>query len=167
MDLLRAACIVFFAALAMGAGQVPPPGDASKVDQLLSAARRDLSAGRFDVAASGFRSVLARRPGLPEALFGLGIAAGQLGRIEEAREALRRYVAIQPSSPEGHTVLGTILLATGDLAGAKAELEIAVGLQRDNFPAAKALAHVETLDYDGARAVALLKPFVTSPTLWD
>lgn len=156
---LKAALLIVAAALFLAAAQEP--------QELLSRARQDLSSGRFEQAASNFRSVLTRTPDLPEALFGLGVASAQLGRLQEARQALRRYVQLQPSSVDGHSVLGMVLLAAGSRSEAKTELERVLKLDRNNFEAAKALAHIEIGEYNGARAAALLKPFAASADFDD
>lgn len=158
MSVLKRVLVILAAALSLRAAQAP---------QELVAARRDLSTGRFEQAASRFRSVLERNPDLPEALFGLGVASAQLGRTQEARKALERFVALLPSSPEGHSVLGMVLLAAGNRSEAKTALERALQLDRNNFEAAKALAHIEVGEYGGARAAKLLKPFASSAEFDD
>lgn len=159
MSVLKAALLIVASALYLAAAQ--------ETQELLSRARQDLTSGRFEQAASSFRAVLARTPDLPEALFGLGVASAQLGRMQDAREALRRYVALQPSSADGHSVLGMVLLAAGSRSDARTELERALKLDRNNFEAAKALAHLEIGEYKGARAAALLKPFAASAEFDD
>jgi tetratricopeptide (TPR) repeat protein len=134
---------------------------------LLAQGQADLSAAHYEQAAARFRSVLARRPEAPEALFGLGIAASQLGHFTEARQALERYIKMQPSDADGHCALGVVLLAEGQRAGAKTELQRALRLEPHNLEAAKALAHIATSENDGARAVALLKPLVASSDFDD
>lgn len=165
MDLLKPVVLIFVAALCLIPAQSQTAAPA--VQQLLSEAREYLTAGRFDEAASGFRSVLARRPEMPEALFGLGVACGQLGRLEEAQQALQRYVGMQPSSVEGHSALAMVLLAAGKPTGAKAELGRVLRLDGKNFEAAKALAHIENGEYNGARAARLLEPLAKSPEFDD
>ena len=146
------------------AGRAPA---ADSLETLLTKAQDSLSAGRYEEAASQFRLVLARRSDMPEALFGLGIASGQLGRLQEAREALEHYVRLQPSAADGHCALGVVLLADGQSATAKAQLEWALRLDPENLEAAKALAHMATAEHDGPRAVALLKPLAASPDFDD
>jgi len=133
----------------------------------LSKASDDLTAGRFADAAAGFRSVLAGNAAVPEALFGLGVASGQLGRFEEAQKALERYLSVRPASSEGHSALAAVLLSAGRLERAKAEFERGLRLDPGNVEDAKALARLYLADFNGARAVALLEPLVSSPDFDD
>jgi tetratricopeptide (TPR) repeat protein len=141
----------------------PAPAQAPSLQKLLAEGRDHLTAGRFQEAASRFRSVLASRSDVPEALFGLGVACSQLGRLQEAQEALQHYLRLQPSSADGHSALGMVLLIAGRPAAAKAELERALRLEPNSLETAKALAYIETGEYNGERAVGLLKPFEASP----
>jgi len=170
---LKAAVTLCVAAFSMTVGHAqtaPRAASAapmSSPESLLAEGQNYLAAGRYEEAAARFRLVLTRRADVPEALFGLGIAAGQLGRLQEAREALERYVRLQPSSADGHCALGIVLLTAGQRAGARAELERVLRLEPQNLEAAKALAHMATAEYEGARAVALLKPLAASPEFDD
>lgn len=173
--MVKAASIVFVAAFCLTAA--PPPVDSrpaiaepvpgSSIETVLARGWDDLTGGRYKEAASRFRLVLARRSDASEALFGLGIACSQLGRFEEAREALEHYVRLQPSAADGHSALGLVLLATGRRTDAKAELERALRLDPQNLEAAKALARIEIEEYDGPRAVGVLKPLAKSPDFDD
>ncbi len=87
--------------------------------------------------------------------------------MDEAQRALERFVKIAPSAAEAHAALGMVLLATGQRAGAKAEFERALRIEPDDLDTAKALAHIEAADYNGARVVALLKRHQTSPGFDD
>jgi tetratricopeptide (TPR) repeat protein len=159
-NLSKTVSILLLAAFS-AAGAAPAPS--LSLQKLLSEGQDHLAAGRFEEAVSRFRSVLASRPNMPEALFGLGVACPQLGRLQEAQEALRHYLRLRPSSADGHSALGMVLLAAGRPAAAKVELERALRLEPDSLETAKALAYIETGEYQGERAVALLKPFEASP----
>ncbi len=53
-------------------------------------------AGRWPEAAAHFGAVLARRPEEHDALYGAGVCALELGRYEEATEALERLESLNP-----------------------------------------------------------------------
>lgn len=172
VELVKASWALFVVALCMAVGHAQtarrPVRDApSSIENLLAEGEDDLTAGHYEEAASRFRAVLARRSDVPEALFGLGMASSQLGQFQAAREALARYVRLRPSAADGHCAFGVVLLADGRRAGAKVELERALRLEPQNIEAAKALAHIATAEYNGARAVALLKPLTMSPDFDD
>lgn len=170
-----AALIVIVAAFCVGAlpaqtashPRTPATIPGSFPETVLAQGWADLKGGRYRAAASQFRQVLARRPDASDALFGLGIACGKLGRPQEARQALEHYVRLQPSSADGHSALGLVLLAAGKRAEAKTELERALRLEPQDVEAAKALAHIEIEDYAGLRTVTLLKPLTASPDFDD
>jgi tetratricopeptide (TPR) repeat protein len=155
----KTASILLLAAFSVIAVAAPAPS----LEKLLTEGRDHLAAGRFEEAASRFRSALAIRSDVPEALFGLGVACGRLGRLPEAEEALRHYVRLEPSSADGRSALGMVLLMAGKPAAAKTELERALRLEPDSLETAKALASIETGQYHGERTVSLLKPFEASP----
>ncbi|MGD0579955.1 MAG: tetratricopeptide repeat protein [Bryobacteraceae bacterium] len=175
MKAVKAASIIFVAAFCLTA--VPPQTDSrpasaepvpgSSPETVLAQGWDALKGGRYEEAASRFRLVLARRSDASEALFGLGIACSQLGQLQEAREALERYVRLQPSAADGHSALGLVLLAAGQRTDAKVELERALRLEPQDLEAAKALAHIELQEYDNLSVVGLLKPLATSPDFDD
>jgi tetratricopeptide (TPR) repeat protein len=175
MEAVKVASIIFVAALcatamspqapSLPASAGPVPG--SSLETVIAQGWGALTGGRYEEAASRFRLVLARRSDASEALFGLGIACGRLGRLPEAREALERYVRLQPSAADGHSALGLVLLAAGKRVDARTELERALRLEPQNLEAAKALAHIDIDEYHGLRAVALLKPFAASAEFDD
>ncbi len=175
VEAVRAALIVGVAAfcLAVMTAQAAEPqrgsetAPRSSLETVQAQGWADLTGGRYEQAAARFRQVLARRSEASEALFGLGIACGKLGRTEEAREALERYVQLQPSAADGHSALGLVLLAAGKRVEAKAELGRALRLEPRNLETAKALAHIQIEDYDGLRAIALLKPLAATPEFDD
>ncbi len=133
----------------------------------LSKASEDLTAGRFAEAAAGFRSVLAGNPNMPDALFGLGVACGQLGRTVEAQRALERYVRVRPSSSDGHAALGAVLLSAGERKRARSEFERARALEPGNLECIKGLARLELGDFNAQRTVELLRPFSAAPDFDD
>jgi tetratricopeptide (TPR) repeat protein len=144
-------------------GQPAPSLQAASVQDLLAEAGNDLSAGRFEQAASRFRSILTQHPDTPDAMFGLAVATVQLGRLQDAEQWLQRYVELRPEAPEGHSVLGIVLLTEGKHAAARKQLEIALRLEPDNLEAGKALAQIEAGEYQGPKIVRLLQPFIASP----
>jgi tetratricopeptide (TPR) repeat protein len=162
---LPGAIVVFCIALAQA--QTAPAGRHADVRSALAQAGEDLTAGRFAEAASEFGAVLVEHPGLPEALFGFGVASGQLGRFEEARQALERYISLRPAAPEAHSALAAILLSSGRRSQAKSEFDRALQLEPNNLDDAKALARIELADFNSTRAAALLKPFNASSDFDD
>jgi tetratricopeptide (TPR) repeat protein len=70
--------------------------------------------------------------GTPEALDLLGRVQLERGDAEQAAEAFRNSVALQPDRPSAHYWLGVALAAAGDVEGARSEFSTA--LEADTFP---------------------------------
>ena len=96
-----------------------------------------LRAGDHDQARQAFQRALASRPSDALLHLGLGVAAHELGDDVEARRVLTRALTLEPRLTPATALLGEIVYASGDLAGAIALYER--GLR-------------------GPRASALLKP---------
>lgn len=106
-------------ALARKAVDAAPSGDPGEVgfyDYALGEYAR--LAGDADAARSGFEAALALRPTDVAALVGLARIDAFDGRTADAIAGLHAAVAIAPQ-PEAVAMLGDLLVATGDAAGAK------------------------------------------------
>jgi predicted negative regulator of RcsB-dependent stress response len=84
---------------------------------------------RHDLAAAetAYREALAIDPAHEDSLYYLGQVLAETGRPAEAREQLRRLVAVNPHSARAHLALGALLAspaagAAADLDGAEAHL---------------------------------------------
>jgi protein O-GlcNAc transferase len=66
-----------------------------------------------------------------DALYQQGIRSLQKGDLAAARAAFERVVRLAPNAPEGHNSLGWVLLKTGNLDEAVAQLRTAVKLKPD------------------------------------
>jgi chemotaxis protein methyltransferase WspC len=77
------------------------------------------------------------------------------GRLEDAQALCERYLSREPADPRAHTLLGVVLSARGDLAGARRSLERALYLAPERE---EAIAHLIALHErlgDAPRAEAL------------
>ncbi len=84
----------------------------------LLAAQRHQAEGRPAKAEAGFRTVLAAEPDQPQALFGLGLALGALGRLDEAIDCFARLVARLPRDFAANYNLAYMLQRVGRMAEA-------------------------------------------------
>lgn len=116
------------------AGETESPQGAFGRDPYVSAllGRALLEAQEWALAARQFKRALARRPDYSDAHAYLGCALDQMGYEREAGEHLSRAVALAPDSAVAHTLLGLHYKYQGDLPRARAELETAYDLDRDN-----------------------------------
>lgn len=62
-------------------------------------------------AVDGFRKTLTQRKDDALAVYGLGRAYGNLGRLDDARQQFARYIALRPDDPSGYCSLGITLAA--------------------------------------------------------
>jgi protein O-GlcNAc transferase len=71
-------------------------------------------------AARELEAVLEQRPDWAEALYNYGVVLKNLTRLEQAEQALRRAVAVQPGFVKAHRMLGGVLLGQGRIDDALA-----------------------------------------------
>ena len=100
------------------------------------------SRGMHGHAATELEAALRQRPGDFGALFHYAATLRALNRLEEARDVLKRAIAVDRNNADAHAALSDVLAALGDTAGATSELE-AVLAQRPDW--ADALFNYGTL----------------------
>ncbi len=116
--------------LALAAAAAPPPATEERsTRQLLQAGGIAIEEGDFQAAESRFREVADLDPRLPQAHFGLALAA--LGRHDRrgAERALRAAEQIAPAQPEVRYALGVTAFAFDD--GRTAEVEFKAAADAD------------------------------------
>ncbi|WP_374304897.1 tetratricopeptide repeat protein [Ferrovibrio sp.] len=129
------------------------PNDAD-VLYLWSEAQR--LAGAWEMAAGGYRQLLASKPGHAGAWLQLGDCLRQMGDRPGALEAAKRALKLAPQAPECHNNLGGLMAAQDDHATALGHFDEALRL-RPNYPLAlinKAGSLRETGQADAALALA-------------
>jgi tetratricopeptide (TPR) repeat protein len=87
--------------------------------------RRALNNRRYDEAERAFRSVLEQRSGHPAALAGLAKVSMSRGQLDQAQQFAERAVQSAPYQASYHLVLGDVLRASGNSAGAQTEYDLA------------------------------------------
>lgn len=90
--------------------------------------QRLLRAGQSAAALARVEQGLATRPRDPQLRFLQGVALGDAGRHEEARQVYARLVEDYPELPEPHNNLAVLHAARGELDLARAALETALRL---------------------------------------
>ena len=93
-------------------------------------------AGEPALALQGFQAAIdhakAKRHVYPDALVNMGDVLRRLGRYDEAAEAVKEAIRLQPKRVEAHIGLGLILLAQGKLSASVSRLEKATEVGPDN-----------------------------------
>ncbi len=91
-------------------------------------------ANRLTEAEQSYRQVLAQQPQQPEALYGLGMLAQQVGKLQLAEEMLSTAVEVQPKFLKAWFSLGNVRQARGKLLEAETAYQKAIALKPDIAP---------------------------------
>jgi tetratricopeptide (TPR) repeat protein/glycosyltransferase involved in cell wall biosynthesis len=91
-------------------------------------------ANRLTEAEQYYRQVLKEQPQHPEALYGLGMLAQQVGQFPAAAELLTTAVSVQPELLKGWFSLGNLHQAQGKFSEAEAAYQKAIALKPDAAP---------------------------------
>jgi tetratricopeptide (TPR) repeat protein len=99
--------------------------------EVLRLAMQHHRANRLAEAEQAYRQVLVQQSEHPEALYGLGMVAQQMGQPQEAEQLLSASVRVQPDSVKAWFSLGNLRQAQGQLAAAEAAYLQAITLRAD------------------------------------
>ncbi len=97
--------------------------------QTLQVAVQYHRAKRFTEAEHGYRQVLKEQPQHPEALYGLGMLAQQVGQSQAAEKLLSDAVSVQPELLKAWFSLGNVRQAQGRFPEAESAYQQAITLQ--------------------------------------
>lgn len=101
------------------------------VADMLRLAMQHHRANQLAAAQQAYHQVLAQQPSHPEALYGLGIVAQQLGQLQEAEEFLSASAQVQPNSVKVWFSLGNLRQAQEQLPQAELAYQKAIALRPD------------------------------------
>ncbi len=102
------------------------------IQHALDLALRHHQAGRLAEAEEIYRQVLAQQPDHPDAIYGLGMIALQVGHHDMAVDLIRRAISLKPDHAEAHFNLGNLLNDRGQHDEAIAAYRQAIAL-RPNY----------------------------------
>jgi len=108
----------------------------------LEEAERLIQEGRFADALPLYRNVSEDVPNYADAWLALGICYVRAGDTRRAEQSLRRFVRLQPLSPDGHSALGMLLISERKTSEARTELNEALRLDPGSTEAKEALAAI-------------------------
>ena len=100
------------------------PSNPPTLDEALALHR----AGRAEDAQEAYRKILAREPGQPDALHGLGVLCAGRGALDEAQSLVSRAIEGRPTAAAYRNSLGNILQQRGAYAAAEAAFRRAIAL---------------------------------------
>ncbi|RCJ37762.1 hypothetical protein A6769_12790 [Nostoc punctiforme NIES-2108] len=101
-----------------------------------------------------YRQILEKEPNHPEALYGLGILAQQVGQFQNAEQFLNELLQIQPNSVKAWFSLGNLYQAQGQLPAAVEAYQQAIALKTDSAPLYNNLGYTLQLQGKWEEAVA-------------
>jgi predicted O-linked N-acetylglucosamine transferase (SPINDLY family) len=90
-----------------------------------------VSQGKLAHAATELEAALRQRPDDFGALIHYAATLRAMNRLDEARDVLKRAIAVDRNNPDAHAALSDVLAAQGDTAGATAELEVVLAQRPD------------------------------------
>jgi len=105
--------------------QLLPAQDRSGLDEILGRAETAVEQGHLDEALAECTQVVAQEPNSARALFLLGVIELERGSDEEARRALVRSVALDPSRIASHVALGKAYLSLREWPLAAEQFQVA------------------------------------------
>ncbi len=111
-------------------------------DSILARAETLITEGRSDQAWEVLRGLLSSDSQDVGVLKAAGRVLNNLGRIDEAADALGRAVRLAPADGHAHAILGHVLARQGDDPGAEASWRRALQLDPDQPQALKGLARL-------------------------
>lgn len=92
-----------YQSLAVSYAALGKPDDAAYAQAMAT-----LTQGKYAEAATQLESVTKQSPGLMKAYFGLGVAYDKLGKLDQARTALQKYVEANPDDVAGQSELDIV-----------------------------------------------------------
>ncbi|MDQ3754582.1 MAG: tetratricopeptide repeat protein, partial [Acidobacteriota bacterium] len=112
-------------------------------------ANRAVRQGEFEAAEKLYRELIAKDPQDLQARLGLSFALLKQRKLQDAFDAAARVIAVDPTLPRAHALLGATLLAGGDFALSIEEFKTALSFKDDE---ALAIAGLAMIDFHENRA---------------
>jgi tetratricopeptide (TPR) repeat protein len=131
-----------------------PPAVDPAAQRAFDEARRQLVAGRADLAQRGFEALTRSHPDLPGPHANLGLIARQAGRLDDAAQALETATRLGHRQPSYWNQLGITYRQQGRFVQAREAYERALDASEDYAPAVLNLGILHDL-YLGNAAQAL------------
>ena len=122
---------IFAPAAPLAPSPMPSLAVAADPDRLYADAYQAMSEGKFIQAEELYRKVLHLAPDRAKAHGQLGYVLWQQERLQEARLALARALALDANYADAHFMLGSIARHAGDSASAITSLRQALSLNAD------------------------------------
>jgi tetratricopeptide (TPR) repeat protein len=159
-SLLLALC----AALCAGVLIIPPPSTFAG-DKSRSRAEKAVREGDYELAEKLYRELLTKDARDKEARLGLSFTLYKKRNLRDAFDHIARVLAEDPLSARAHSLLGTVILASGDFRRSIEEFRTALSLRNDDARAIAGLALVDFYEnrldesMKGLRRASFIDPY--------
>ncbi|MDQ3584165.1 MAG: aspartyl protease family protein [Acidobacteriota bacterium] len=130
---------------------------ASGGEKQLARAHRAVRQGEFEAAEKLYRELIAKDPQDLQARLGLSFALLKQRKLQDAFDAAARVIAVDPTLPRAHALLGAALLAGGDFALSVEEFKTALSFNGDEALAIAGLAMIDFHENRPSLALAGLR----------
>ena len=134
---------------------LPPPAFAG--DKSRNRADRAVRDGDFELAERLYREMLSKDPHNTEARLGLGFTLYKMRNLHDAFDHAARVISEEPLSSGGHSLLGLVILTSGDFRRSIEEFRTALSLKSDDARAIAGLAMVDFYENRMDRSVQGLR----------
>jgi predicted aspartyl protease len=157
-----AGALVMCAMLCAGVLIVVKPVHAG--DKTRNRAERALREGDYDLAEKLYREVLAKDAHDKSARLGLGFALFKKRNLQDAFDHVARLIAEDPLSARAHSLMGAVILASGDFRRSIEEFRTALSFKGDDARAIAGMAMVDFYEnrldesFQGLRRAAFIDP---------
>ncbi|GET37293.1 tetratricopeptide repeat protein [Microseira wollei] len=115
-------------------GSLPDVAGVDSTDEILQQAVEHQQANRLNQAEQAYLQVLETQPDRPEALYGLGIVAQQMGNPQMAQKWWSKALQVKPDSVKIWFSLGNLYQAQGQLKEAEEAYKRSLALAPDAAP---------------------------------
>jgi predicted aspartyl protease/Flp pilus assembly protein TadD len=143
-NVIRTTAVGIVTAVVISFVDAPCPARATAAD---SKARRQaakaLREGEYKVAEKKFRELLAKDSQDHSARLGLSFALLKQRMLQDAYDHAARVILADPLSARAHSLLGSVILATGDFRNSVEEFRTALTLHNDDPLAVAGLAMID------------------------
>ena len=156
MKKLSSLAVAGLAACVLGVGLlgVSEPARAKGKDKVRTRAEKALREGEFDAAEKIYRELITKDAADTDARLGLSYALYKKRNLRDAFDAAARVIAVEPTSPRAHALLGSTLLASGDFLLSIEEFRTALSFKQDEALAIAGLSMVHF--YENRPQIALI-----------
>ncbi|MBV9209092.1 MAG: aspartyl protease family protein, partial [Acidobacteria bacterium] len=141
------------------------PSSSLAGDKARSRAEKAVREGDYELAEKIYRELLTKDVRDKEARLGLGFTLYKKRNLHDAFDHMARVISEDPLSARAHSLMGTVILASGDFRRSIEEFRTALSLKNDDAWAVAGMAMVDfyenrlTESVQGLKRAAFIDPY--------